>query len=581
MHLIRSSLALFGLILLLTPAQAAPPDPLHWAPEQSDLVIKIDQPRQLVDSVVNLDLFKQLQSFGPFAEFYDTGPFRRFFEILYYFERELGANRHDLIEQLAGNGIVFAVQFAPPSPVILAVQGKDEALMKKFQATALRVLESELARLDIKDAVKTGKHRDFEGIRIGNDFYVTRVGATLLISNKGEGLKTVIDQHLDKKKTAADNPKLIAARRLLPPDPMAWGYVNLDLLREAPQLKALFAMPNENPALPAFLGGYLDVLRRAPYTTAGLYRRPGGFLATVRVPAGREGSAAEVAAHIPPADQPGSRPLLQPKNVLFSTSYYFDLEKVFQHRDKLLGEQAAEFLNGIDMGTRSLPGGLTLSKILGMIGPYQRFVAAAPEKTEYKIQPGVQLPAFAFVLEMREPKTLQSLLYPAVIAGALQIPSQFKVKSTEEKIAGHSLTGYRFGEDGKFPQDANNIRFNFSPCFAFVNNQFLVCSSMELGRELVTILDKESKGETETIGRPHNAAAGRTLFSGTGGAFVLKNLEEQLFVQNLLGSGLTPENAKKQVQTLLDLVKRAGTLQLEATYGAKEFRYDFELKLGR
>jgi hypothetical protein len=534
-----------------------------------------------VDSVVHLELFKQLQSFGPFAEFYDAGTLRRFFEILSYFERELGANRYDLIDKLAGNGIVFAVQVAEPSPVLLAIQGKDEALMKKFQATALRVLESELARLEIKGAIKTGKHRDFEGVRIGNDFYVTTVGATLLISNKGEGLKQAIDQHLDRKKSAADNPKLTAARRLLPPDPLAWGYVNLDLLREAPQLKPLFGMPSENPAVSAFLGGYLDVLRRSPYATAGLYRRPDGFLATLRLPAGREGSAAEVAAHVPPADQPGSRPLLQPKNVLFSTSYFFDLEKVWEHRAKLLGEQAAEFLNGIDMGTQRLPGGLTLSKILGMIGPYQRIVVAALEKTEYKVQPGVQLPAFAFVLEMRDPKTLQSLLYPAIIAGAFQIPSQFKIKSVEEKIGEHKLTGYRFGEDGKFPQDANNIRFNFSPCFAFVHNQFVVCSSMELGRELVTILDKESRGETEAVGRPHNAASGRTLFSGAGAAFVLKNLEEQLFVQNQLGFGLTPENAKKQVQTLLDLLKRAGTLQLEATYGGKEFRYDFELKLGR
>jgi hypothetical protein len=265
--------------------------------------------------------------------------------------------------------------------------------------------------------------------------------------------------------------------------------------------------------------------------------------------------------------------LLQPRDTLFSTSYFFDLAKIWEHRAKLLNEAQVAVLEGIDKGAGNLPG-FSISKILGMTGPYQRIVVAAQRQPEYKIQPTQRLPAFAFTLEMRDPKGFQATIYPAILAAAVGASTQLQLKSMEEKIGEHKLVGYRFPEDGKLAIDTNNLRFNFSPCYAFVGNQFLICSTLELGRELVATLDKEAKDETG------HAATGRTLLSGAGGALVLQQLEEQLFVQAMLERALTPDTAKKEVQALLDILKRAGKLQLEAVYGAKEFRYDFELKFG-
>src|SRR5207247_1373713 len=68
-----------------------------------------------------------------------------------------------------------------------------------------------------------------------------------------------------------------------------------------------------------------------------------------------------------------------------------------------------------------------------------------------------------------------------------------KLKLVEEKHAGCVIVGYRFLEDAPLKQDVNDIRFNFSPCFARAGNQFVFCSTLELCRELVDILQKESK----------------------------------------------------------------------------------------
>ncbi len=573
MYWARSVFACLTLLLPLTAVRADGPDPLHVIPHGADVVVKIERPRQLVDAVTGSDLFKQLQAFAPIRELYDVGAFKRFFEIVYHFERELGADRYELLDRLAGHGIALGVKAADPGHALLVIRGKDEALLKKFQATGLRVLESELARLDVKESVKKGTHRGVEGVRLGN-LFVAVTGTTLLLSNTNQGMQAGIDQLLDRKPGAADNPHVKAARQLLPPDALAWAALNLDVVRASKDFKPLFDLPNDNPAVPILLGGYVDVLRRAPFAAAGLYRRPDGFLATIRLPRGRDGMGAEAALHIPPADQPGMRPLLQPKGTLFSTSYFFDLAKIWDHRARLLNEQQLAVLEGIGQGTSNFPGA-PLDKILAMMGPYQRIVVAAQEKPAYKVEPGQRLPAFAFALELRDPKGFHSVLYPAILAGAVGASTQVRLKSVEEKIGEHKLVGYLFPEDGKLPQDATNIRFNFSPCFALVGNQFLIASTLELGRELVATLDKEPKGEAG------HAAASQTLLSGAGGAVVLQQLEDQLFVQAMLQRALTPDAARQEVQALLDLLRRAGTLRGEAAFGAKEFRYDVELKFGK
>ena len=569
-------------LLAVIPTQAAdPPQPLQAIPENVDLVLAVDQPSRLVNTIKGLDLFQQLYKLELIQDFYDTGPARRLAQVLYYFERELGANREEMIERLAGRGAVLAVKLAPPSFALLVVQGKDEAMLRKFQAAGLRLLESELARLEIQNVIKKATHRSIEAVHVGKDFCAAMVGKTLLASNSRQGLQAGIDQLLDSKRSAADKADLVTARRLLPPDPLAWAYLNLELVRRAPQLQSAFAIPNDNPALPLFLGGYLDVVRRAPFVTAGLYHRPDGLLATLRLPRGRQGSAAETAAHVPPPGQPGSRPLLQPKNTLFSTSYFFDIPKLWEQRDKLLNPQQLEFLNAIEKQSGNQKAGPAISQVLNQIGAYQRFVVAAPEGLSYSVEPAQRLPAAAFVLELRDPKSFRQMVDLQLRTAALFLTTQLRLQLKEEKIGQHLLVGYRFDEKAKLDADVNNLRFNFSPCFAVIGNQFLICSTLELGRELAGILDREANGDGQATARPANAASGRTMLAAAGSAVFLQGVEEQLALQAMLQRALTPEVAGRQVRELLDRLRGAGTLHLEATYGDQEFRYDVELRLAK
>src|SRR5436309_722381 len=108
----------------------------------------------------------------------------------------------------------------------------------------------------------------------------------------------------------------------------------------------------------------------------------------------------------------------------------------------------------------------------------------------------------------------------------------------------------RFPEDGKFPNDTNNLRFGFSPCFARVGDYFFVCSTIELGRELIGLLEKEAQAPA----RGDGAVTARTRVYGSGIAAGLKSGEDQLLTQVVLGQALAPDEARAQVRALIDLV---------------------------
>src|SRR5947209_9680098 len=95
---------------------------------------------------------------------------------------------------------------------------------------------------------------------------------------------------------------------------------------------------------------------------------------------------------------------------------------------------------------------------------------------------------------MRDPgfaKTMNSV----VRAGALAAGQAATLKSWEEEIAGVPAIGYSFPEGGKFPDDPQNLRFNYQPTFGAHKDQYILASNKGLFRELVGIIDKEDRSK--------------------------------------------------------------------------------------
>lgn len=576
----RWPLCCWTVVLLLAGAARAeaPPDPLRLVPDQADLMVRIDNPRQLVETYTTLDLFQQLYKFEAFQEYVDSTNVRRFNQLVAHFEKQLGAKWPEILDQAAGGGIVIAAKIGPqPAPAVLVVQSKDEAALKKLVHVALDVIEQELARQDIKERPEKSKYRDLDTVKIGNQFHAALAGSALVVSNNDKALHLALDLHLDKGKNSLANVASIGdARKLLPAQPLGWLWLNMETVHKAPQAKDIFTLPRNDAILTVLFGGLLDVAGRAPFLAAGLCRDDRSFVFSVRLPKGREGSAPALTTHIPPADTVGTLPLLEPKGVVYSTSSYTDLGKFWDNREKLFNAQQVKAFEDADKNTGRLPIRVQVSKVLTEVGPHQRFVVAHQPKFGYKITPDQKLPAFGLVVDMREPEKFSKMMEGIIRAGAILGAAQFKLQLTEEKVGDLTLVGYRFPEDVKQIPMENTLVYNFSPCFVAVGDQFVVASTMELGRELIDLVQKEGKNPPKK-----NPQASVSRVYSSGGADLLAAVEDQLFAQIILDRAIPPAEAKKQVKELVDFVRKLGSFDIEQAYNAQDFRYDFRLNLGK
>jgi hypothetical protein len=350
-------------------------------------------------------------------------------------------------------------------------------------------------------------------------------------------------------------------------------WVNMETLRKTPGGKEFFS--TKQAALTVIAGPFLDLARRSPFVCAGLYPREHGFRLSLRMPRGREGMPAELSALLPPAGEPGSRPVLTPDGVLYSSSYFMDLRKLWENRAKLLDEKQLKKLEEFDKNSGRFLAGTRMNQLLTDAGPYQRIVVAHPAQSGYKTKPAQYIPAFAFVLEMREPESFSKRAETILRGAALLATTQVPLTLVEEKQGQRRIIGYRFREAAKFKRDPNGIRFNFSPCFVALGNQFVVCSTLELCHQLVDLLEKEAASPKLAASPPV-----QTRIYASGAAALLNTFKDRLFTQTILEQAIPPERAKEQVQAFTDWVRRLGTFQEKAVYGPKDFRYDFELKLG-
>jgi hypothetical protein len=579
----RYSLLAAGLLCLaLAPAQAlaeTPPSPLRLIPAQADLVLQVHQPRRLVEMVLHHEAIEKAEELAFVQEFLGSTQFRRFRQLVAYYEKELGADWPKALDQIAGGGIALATKFGKdPGPALLVVQGTDAKQVEKFYNLGLTAIEQELARQESKTRLRQAMERGAPVARIGNDTHLALAGSAILLSNRAEAIEAALDLYAGKKKDSLLTVKDIrAAGKLLPKNPVASAWINLEKVHKAPQAQALYKTPRDNAILTVGFGGYLDIFGRTPYACAGLYPRgKGGFLLTVRAPRGREGMGPEYVLHLPPPGEPASLPLLTPKDVLYSDSFYLDLAKIWTDRHKLFNEKQAQAIEKFDKNSGRFLAGSKMSQLLQWAGPYHRLVAVNQSKSGYKRKPGQRIPAFALVSQLREPEKFHKTFETILRGAAFLASTQVKLKLTEEEYAGHPIVGYRFSEKAPLKQDVNNIRFNFSPCFTRVGNQFVVCSTIELCRELIDLLEKEAKSPAKAT-----ATRMRSRLYASGGAALLENVKEQLVTQTILGQAVPPGEARKQVEALLALVRGLGTLTLESAYLPEEFRFDIRYQPGK
>jgi hypothetical protein len=445
--------------------------------------------------------------------------------------------------------------------------------MKKFVQVALDVIQQELTRQGVQEQPVKGTYEGVETIQLGDKVYAAVAGSALLVSNNEAALHAALDLHLGKaKKSLADVPAVSEAAGLLPPDPLARLYVGMVKVQASDGYKALYG--NKDFVTVIANGTFVGALNRAKFVCAGLYRDQDGLLLAGRLPADLDAVGPIRAVHVPPAGQVGSRPLLAPKGVLYSESFFLDPAPIWNDRTKIFDEKQVQQLEEFDKNSGKYLSGLQLSKFLTTAGAYHRVVVVNQPKSGYKKEPQQHFPAFAVVSELRDPETFERSMATVLRGAALLASTQVKLTIEEETYKDCAIVGYRFPEDAPLKNDVEDIRFNFSPCFTRVGNQYVVSSTMELCKELIDALQEEAKGAP---GGSPNFREARAYSAGA--AEILAAFEDFFVTQTILDQAVPPAEAKAQVAKLIELVRGIGDVTLEETFTDKAFAVALRWKL--
>ncbi|MCS6851266.1 MAG: DUF3352 domain-containing protein [Gemmataceae bacterium] len=554
-----------------------------YFPDQAHLVLFVHEPKRLVETFLRLEPVVALNKLQAIQELADSTNARRFLQLVAYLEKELQAPWPRLLDQL--RGFTLGVKFGSKNHAVLVVEGRDQALMQKFVRLALEVVEQELARQEIKLTTQRRSYRGVETIEIGPEVRLAVMGSILLIANSEEGLKAAINSGLDTNRSFAGVRGMSEAKQLLVDkarnEPLVWLWFNLDVARQAPNAKEVFELPRNLALTTVLLGGWLDVAKRSPWVAAGLFHdehdQGDRLRLLLAMPRGRDGLHEALTLHVPPPGQVAARMPLKPKGALYSTSYYLDLGQLWEQRTKLFTEKQAKDFEEFNKNSGRFLLGNSISKLLTQAGPQQRFVVAHQVDTGYNRKPAQRLPAFGFVISMRQPdefsRSMDTILRSAALLGGLS----GQLKLVEEQLGEVKLVGYRFLEDKVLANDPNGLRFNFSPCFARVGDQFLISSTIELGQELVRQLRRESLLAQKLDDR----TTVRTCVFADGAVDFLKSVEDQLLAQTILSQALAPGEAQEQVKLFIEIVQKLGYLLTEVRYGQNDFVYDVQLHVSK
>jgi hypothetical protein len=541
--------------------------PLRYVPREADVAVVVEQPRAVVDAVRSFEPFKQLLKFDAVREQLESTNANRLAQLVAYYEQELSVPAAELLDRVAGGGLAVAAKFQGGGPPVLLVAcAKDEALLHRAFDLLIKTIKSELERTESPITVTSAQYRGFTGYQIGKDAFAAVAGPVLFASNKAEGVKAALDLYINGAgESMARTGQPEAAKALLAPNPLAWTYVRLDKLHKQSAAQQAYKYPKGDPGQLVFFQGVTDVLGQAPYVAIGQYATGDGFRTAIRMPAGRGATPEGLGLHLAAAGRPGSMPLLEPKDVLFSMSFHLDLGKLWTDRDRLLTEGGRKAIEGADKQLGRFLGGKKLADMLTSVGPYHRIVVAAQTDAGYKVKPDQPQPAGAFISDMRSPAYAEGM--NAILrTAALVLGAQAKLRMSEEKVGDVTLVTYRFPEDGKLPADRGNTRFNFSPCFARVGNQFVIASSAPFARELIGLLQREAPG-----GSPRST---QMRVYSAGGASLLKAFEDQLLTQTILDRAVGTEQAKKEAAAFVDWLRSLGRLEIDTEYGPDEYRTD-------
>lgn len=544
-------------------------------PASTDIFLKITQPGELVDRVMEHPLRVEIEKFPQIKEFFASQDFMQAKIALAFFETQIDEEWLPALKKLTEHGL-FVGGDLQAQAVGIAFHSGDEALLKKTAGVTLGFLKKQSSDAFEVHEYRTGKFAKFD------DFTLARFGEWFIISNKEKFAQAMADNLLDGilagkqlKNTLATNQQFQSSIDSRSNDQDAWGFIDLKSIRDAGLGKELFRGKTDNAGTELLVGGVIEALEDAEFVSADLKFSNDAIEVNSSLPFdsksfrdAREFFFGNMAKGRAPGriDLPG---------VLGQVTTYRNLGSWWLSKEDLFPENVIAGLAKADSDLSTVFGGVDFGEeVLGALQPGLRLVVKG-QNYQDGTDPDVKLPAFALIGRLQNPKdqrrfrvSFQSLIGFLNIDSGQRGRPQFELLSSKEN--GYRITGgeYMLEED----DEKGLMIFNFSPAIAFQDDYMIVSSTLEFAHELAeatkTLKDDTEVTESNTVLTLQPAA-------------IKKQLEinrDSMVAQSMVEGGKSRKQAEAELDLALHLLEFVGPSHLD--YRVEDDKMSLSLRLG-
>jgi hypothetical protein len=541
----------------LMAAQTLPPA-IQWIPQDAVISLELSKPETLLEFFSGEKATAAITALPAYQKQASTPKFKEFLNLINFLEITLDTDWRTGLAKLTGGGITFAI--CPEDTVILIIDAEDEDMLQKFHEILLNMAGSEAEKQNQPNRVASTE-TEYEGVTAwtfnGEESH-TIIGKRLVLSNRPEGLKTVLELRANTgTPNLALNSTYQTAKQAVKPGAVATIFANLKPLVQIPDIAKLLEQQSQNPLAALIFAGIIETVRDSNWLALGLHIEENALLFRASLDGKTVSPTSPVAFAIPGKSGEGILPNLSVPRRIAALSLYRDLHGFYAAKDDLFPERTSgliffENMMGIFFSGRDLT-----NEVLIETKPEIRLVVAEQEYDPAIGTPQVKFPAFALIFRLRHPEEFNEVAEEAwqKAVGLINFtrgqqampgliidrPYQGKTKYT---VAYFSTSGI---------EDKTNLdtRFNVRPALAMPGEYLVLSSTDGLARDLIDALNREMEGAVRPSAGIHSLAE----IEGGQLASILEANRKTLVRQNMVNKGSTQEQAEAGIDMLISLVK--------------------------
>lgn len=229
-------LALSALVLQTAVAAEKLPPASQWIPQDTIAVVELSEPQALLDLALSPKMAGAVTSLPAYRQQASQPGFKEFLGVLTYLEGRLGTDWKTALGKLVGGGVTLAA--IPGDAVLLIVDAEDGQMLTQLHEILLGFARAEAAKQNQPDRVTSKEYQGVTAWTFNGDEAHAIVGNRLLLSNKPEALKRVLDLRAEPDgKSLASLPAYQAAKKAAGADAAATVFVNLGVLKQHPPVQ--------------------------------------------------------------------------------------------------------------------------------------------------------------------------------------------------------------------------------------------------------------------------------------------------------------------------------------------------------